>query len=82
MARTFTVAQSCSCGASMAVDGRSHRLWGRSLIHSFTQLHNQCITALSDEVDERSRGDVFTQSLTHASDHTFPELQTGFQRLV
>lgn len=79
MARTFTVALSCKCGSSLAVDGRSHRVFGRSLIHSFTQLHNQCVTSASDDVLEEPGGDVFSQ-LSNGPQHSEHELVTGFQR--
>jgi len=75
----YTVGMNCKCGAFIGIDGRSHRVKWRSLIHSFTELHKHCTTQSSDDVNEEPGGDVFTQA-SIAREHSEPELVTGFQR--
>jgi hypothetical protein len=70
----MTISQHCKCGAAISVP-----VFAYPLIHSFTHLHNHCITQSSDDVIEEPGGDVFTQA-ERAGQHSQHELQTGFQR--
>jgi hypothetical protein len=70
----MTISQHCKCGAAIAVP-----VFAYPLIHSFTQLHQPCITSVSSDVIEEPGGDVFTQA-ERAGQHSQHELQTGFQR--
>jgi hypothetical protein len=70
----FHVSTQCKCGAGIAVS-----ILTLSLLYSFMELHQHCITENSNEEIEEPGGDVFAQAQL-ARDHSEPELQTGFQR--
>lgn len=75
---TLTISQTCKCGAGIAVP-----VFAYPLIHAFTERHEYCITATSNDADEDDDhgpgGDVFAQA-ERGREHTEPELVTGFQR--
>jgi len=70
----YTISMHCKCGSAIAVP-----FFALALIHSFTQLHNHCITQVSDDVIEEPGGDVYAQA-ERAGQHSQHELQIGFQR--
>lgn len=70
----MTISQHCKCGAAIAAPAFAY-----ALIHSFTELHKPCITQSSDDVIEEPGGDVYSQA-ERASQHSYHEMQTGFQR--
>lgn len=70
----MTISHKCKCGALIAAP-----VFAYPLIEAFTQMHQYCITEVSNDDDHGPGGDVYAVSEL-ARPHTAPELVTGFQR--